>query len=77
MPGTEDDNESFQGADRLADVMAGDEFGFMLIARPYTEEAIAKLEGDIFHLANSLSPLAHRSWQITESYGKQKLHIDG
>ena len=72
VPGTEDDNESFQGADRLADVMAGDEFGFMLIARPYTEEAIAKLEGDIFHLANSLSPLAHRSWQITESYGKNK-----
>lgn len=72
VPGTEDDNESFQGADRLVDVMAGDEFGFMIIARPYTEEEIAKLEGDIFHLADSLSPVAHRSWQITESYGRNE-----
>lgn len=34
VPGTEKDNENFQGVDRLINVMAEDEFGFMVIARP-------------------------------------------
>lgn len=72
VPGTEDENENFQGVDRLVDVMAGDAFGFLLIARPYTEEEIAGLEGELFHLADSLSPLAHRSLQVSANFAKNE-----
>ena len=72
VPGTDDENENFQGVDRLADVMAGDEFGFMVIARPYTEAEIANLEQELFHLADALSPLAHRSLQISSSFVKNE-----
>ena len=70
VPGTDEENESFQGVDRLADVMTGDEFGFLLLARPYTEQEISKLEEDLFQLADALSPLVHNSLQVTNNIGK-------
>ena len=72
VPGTDEENESFQGVDRLVDVMARDAFGFLLIARPYTEKEIAALEGALFSLADALSPLAHRSLQISTSASKNE-----
>ena len=70
VPGTDEDTEEFQGVDRLVDVMAGDEFGFLVIARPYTETEIADVEKYLFQLADSLAPLARRTLNETHSLAK-------
>ncbi len=70
VPGTDEENESFQGVDRLADVMAGEEFGFMVIARPYRDEEISQLESELFRLADNLSPLARRTLQENKSFSR-------
>lgn len=67
VPGTDEDTEDFQGVDRLVDVMAGDEFGFLVIARPYTETEIADVEKYLFQLVDALTPLAHRTLTKTQS----------
>jgi hypothetical protein len=44
VPGINKDDEHFQGVDRLVDVMLGDEFGLMIIAKPLDRESILKLK---------------------------------
>ena len=69
VPGTEKDNENFQGVDRLINVMAGDEFGFMVIARPLVGAEVNKLEDVLIEIADALSPIARHSFQRTKSTG--------
>lgn len=69
VPGTEKDNENFQGVDRLINVMAEDEFGFMVIARPLFGAELRKLENSLIEIADALSPLARHSFQRTKSDG--------
>ena len=67
IPGTEKDNENFQGVDRVVNVMAEDEFGFMVIARPLTATQIDELEEELIKIADALSPMARHSFQRTKS----------
>ena len=69
VPGTDKDNENFQGVDRLINVMAEDEFGFMVIARPLVSAELYKLEDTLIEIADALSPLARHSLQRTKSNG--------
>lgn len=69
VPGTEKDNENFQGVDRLVNVMAEDEFGFMVIARPLASAEICKLEDVLIEIADALSPIVRHSLQRTKSAG--------
>lgn len=69
VPGTERDNENFQGVDRLINVMAEDEFGFMVIARPLIGAEICKLEDTLIEIADALSPIARHTFQRVKSDG--------
>lgn len=60
-------DKDFQGTDRLIDVMSGDEFGYVVIARPYTESEIDQVEKDLYIIYDLLMPLAKRTVQLVDS----------
>ena len=58
-----EDKKSFQGVDRLVDVMQGDDFGLCIIAKPLSKRAIKKIEDDLYYIHNRLSGLSKISYQ--------------
>ena len=69
VPGINKDDEHFQGVDRLVDVMLGDEFGLMIIAKPLNREEIFEIEENLYHLYAAIAPLSKRSVQDSKSKG--------
>lgn len=61
------EGRDFQGTDRLIDVMSGDEFGYVVIARPYTEAEMEQVEKDLYTVYDLLMPLAKRTLQRVDS----------
>lgn len=68
VPSINEDNEDFQGMDRLVDVMMGDEFALMVLADPLSSQEMESIEGSLYNIYNKLSPLAKMS--IQESKGE-------
>jgi len=66
VPGGTKDKETqdFRGIDRLVDVMQGDEFGLMIIAKPISEKQICELRNDVFATYEMLSMISKRSVQL-------------
>lgn len=69
VPGIDKDNEDLQGVDRLIDVMSGGDFGFVVIARPYTEDDVNCVEAGLHQLSDALSPLGRYTLQQTQTSG--------
>lgn len=67
VPGVLKNEDEFQGSDRLADVMRGSHFGFMMIASLLDDKELEKVEKGIFELYNMLSPRAQYSKQESQS----------
>ena len=64
VPGlNEDDSQQFQRVDRLADVMLGDEFMFLVNSMFIAPEEINKIETAIFSFYNKMSPYSKISEQ--------------
>lgn len=63
VPGSTKDDEKFQGVDRLVDVMLGDVFGFMIIAKPLNHGDINKIEDNLYKLYSQMVPLSKKSQQ--------------
>ncbi len=72
VPSVDEKNENFQGTDRLIDVMQGDEFGFAVIATPYTDAETDELEQQLFALSDALMPVARHTLQRSNSSGKNR-----
>ena len=68
VPSVNEDNEDFQGVDRLVDVMMGDEFCVMILADPLSAEEVQEIEDSLYDIYNKLSPVAKIS--IQESVGE-------
>ena len=47
VAGVNEDEEKYQGVDRLVDVMLGDEFGFMIVAKPMSFEELMTIENNL------------------------------
>ena len=62
-----EDKKSFQGVDRLVDVMLGDEFGLCIIAKPISKRSITKIEDDLYYIHNELSSRSKYSLQDGEN----------
>lgn len=62
-----EDKKSFQGVDRLVDVMQGDDFGLCILAKPLSKRAIKKIEDDLYQIYNSLSTFSKISLQEGEN----------
>ena len=48
VPGVNKDDEKYQSADRLADVMHGSNFAFMVIAKPLNLDMLLDMQKDIY-----------------------------
>ena len=62
-----EDKKSFQGVDRLVDVMLGDVFGLCIIAKPISKKSITKIEDDLYYIHNELSSRSKYSLQDGEN----------
>ena len=58
-----EDKKSFQGVDRLVDVMQGDDFGLCILAKSLSKKAIKKIEDDLYQIYESLSTFSKISLQ--------------
>ena len=65
-----EDKKSFQGVDRLVDVMQGDDFGLCILAKPLSKRAIKKIEDDLYQIYNNLSTFSKISLQEGENLSK-------
>ena len=65
-----EDKKSFQGVDRLVDVMQGDDFGLCILAKPLSKRAIKKIEDDLYQIYNNLSKFSKVSLQEGENKSK-------
>jgi len=72
LPRVDEDNEEFQGVDRLVDVMIGDEFGLMILADPLSNNQIKEIENRLYDIYNTLAPLSKKSVQNSFSDSKTK-----
>lgn len=63
VPGYTKEDEKFQGVDRLADVMIGDKFGFMIIATPVSYDDVKEIEKNLYDVYTRLVPLAKENIQ--------------
>lgn len=69
VAGTIKDNEEFQSVDRLVDVMQGEEFCLLLVAKALQPDSICELEQTLQEAYTTVSPLAKYSLQKSSSKG--------
>jgi hypothetical protein len=72
VAGTIKDNEEFQSVDRLVDVMQGEEFCLLLVAKALQPDSICELEQTLQEAYTTVSPLAKYSLQEGSSEGTSK-----
>lgn len=74
VPGSNKDDEEFQGTNRLVDVMLGDDFVFMAVAKPLSLPDILEIQSDMYSLYSKLSPLSKTNIQTSDgsSSGESK-----
>lgn len=72
VAGTIKDNEEFQSVDRLVDVMQGEEFCLLLVAKALQPDSICELEQTLQEAYTTVSPLAKYSLQEGSSEGESK-----
>ena len=58
------EKQDFRGIDRLVDIMQGDKFGFLILAKPIGNERLKALRGDVFRAYEMLSMAAKQSVQL-------------
>lgn len=74
VPGGVKDKEKqdFRGIDRLVDVMQGDNFAFMIIAKPILSNRIGELRRNVFGAYEMLSIAAKQSVQLGVNEGQNQ-----
>lgn len=66
IPSVYKDKEDFQGIDRLIDIMSGDEFALMVLAKPLSNNAISHIERTLFDAYNRIAPMTKTSVQHSD-----------
>ncbi len=74
VPGGVKDKEKqdFRGIDRLVDVMQGDKFGFMILAKPIGNDRLTALRKDVFAAYEMLSLVSKQSVQLGQNVGQNQ-----
>ena len=72
VPGGVKDKEKqdFRGIDRLVDVMQGDRYGFMILAKPIGNDRLAALRKDVFSAYEMLAMASKQSVQLGQNVGQ-------
>ncbi len=63
VPGVNEDDDNFQGVDRLVDVMLGDIFSVLIIAKPLTKKHFDDIEYNLNQAYSIISPFVKESIQ--------------
>ena len=63
--GRNKDFQDFRGIDRLIDMMFGDEFAFMVLARPISQKKLERLRRDVFMAYQQLTAAPHMKYMET------------
>lgn len=58
VPGANKDDEKYQGIDRLINVMYGDTYCFMVVAKPLNSEALLHIQNNLYKFYDENAPLA-------------------
>jgi len=66
VPGGVKDKEKqdFRGIDRLVDIMQGDSFAFMILAKPISQDRLSSLRSDVFTAYEMLAMASKQSVQL-------------
>ena len=67
IPSVNEDNEQFQGIDRLVDIMSEDRFCLAVIADPLSLTEINKIENQLYTIYDKLLPMSKKSIQQSEN----------
>lgn len=74
VPGSVKDDERFQSVDRLVDVMQGEPFALLVIAKALTREETDRVERGVYEAYDKLSPAlkinAQKSYSVGSSQGE-------
>ncbi|MDF2154514.1 ATP-binding protein [Vibrio sp. CAU 1672] len=70
VPSVHEENEQFQGIDRLVDIMSGDKFCLAVLADPLSLLEINKIEAELYKIYDKLLPLSKKSIQSGDSHSK-------
>lgn len=57
VPGANKDDEKYQGIDRLINVMYGDSYCFMVVARPLNDDSILMIQDNLYKFCDIISPV--------------------
>ncbi|MUL11059.1 ATP-binding protein [Aliivibrio fischeri] len=77
VPSVLEDNEQFQGVDRLVDIMSGDQFCLAVLADPLSLSDVNKIEGQLHEIYDKLLPLSKKSIQSGENSADTKGTSEG
>ena len=77
VPSVHEDNEQFQGVDRLVDIMSGDKFCLAVLADPLSLAEVNELEGQLHEIYDKLLPLSKKSIQDGSNEAKTKGTSEG
>lgn len=63
VPGANKDDEKYQGIDRLINVMYGDSYCFLVVAKPLDTDAILQIQENLYKFYDDKAPFAKRNIQ--------------
>lgn len=66
------ENRDFRGVDRLVDIMQGDSFGLMILAKPIDPRALSELRSTIFKAYEMVSAASKQSVQVGMNEGQSR-----
>ncbi len=64
-PAINKDDESFQSADRISDIMLGDKFALMVLANPMTDGEINEIRSHVYDFYDLVAPMSKQSAQAS------------
>lgn len=70
VPGANKDDEKYQGIDRLINVMYGDSYCFMVIAKPLDYDSILLIQDNLYKFCDMIGPFGKMSMQEGTSENK-------
>ncbi|MFT5759816.1 MAG: hypothetical protein ACI9LM_004595 [Alteromonadaceae bacterium] len=77
VPSVNEENEEFQGVDRLVDVMSGDDFCLAIVADPLSLPEITSIENQLHTIYDKLAPLSKISIQEGKNSSETKGTSEG
>ncbi|MDY6290998.1 MAG: ATP-binding protein [Succiniclasticum sp.] len=73
VPGSFDDDDDYRGVERLVDTMQGEEFAFLVIAKPLPCIRIRDIEKNIYGFYDALTPFTKKNVQNGDNESKIKI----